>query len=383
MEKRVSFKMDKKIITLFLTGFVIVFSPIKVQFQKSVSKMNLLSQTVMKSCFTNEKIESITGKKRSAISPKVVKAWKLGSLDFMYSKSCGLVLDHKTLILENLLFTWVSDKKKLEERIVSVIPTIKIAPVLAQRRVSSVANKNKKEIKKTNFRGRIKEKPEDQIAREFLDISERMNFASRCEKKFMGLQGFGPLGKAVKETLSRGSTGSILKHNTSFGGACPGYRSMNLEQRKNLWVFIMMSMSHYESSCRESVTNQGPYGIATGLLQLHGGKEDIYAKWDPDFHCDKGISKNGRRSIQCALTMIGEQIYRGVPLFNENSHWQVLRKVDKPGSQAHQIRYAISQISDCKANPLYFDFDFKVEVKKKIEVHNTRQGPGYEIAKLE
>jgi hypothetical protein len=78
--------------------------------------------------------------------------------------------------------------------------------------------------------------------------------------------------------------------------------------------------------------------------------------------------------------MIGEQIYKGVPFFNDKSHWQVLRKVDKPGSQAYQIRYAISQISSCKANPLFIDFDFKVENKKKIEVHHSRHLHGFEVA---
>lgn len=353
MEAKICFKVKKSIVKIYFLVFLLLLLPAKIQYQKSFSSLSWSSSVIQQNCFTNEKIESITGKKRSVLSPKVVKAWKAGSFNLIYDKSCGLAFDSSSTVPSPLWSSWLSNK------------------TLVNQKVALTLEKTKP-----------KSKAELQVSRELSDIAERLNFASRCEKKFVSQDGFGPLGKVVKEALSHGAVKDIIRYDTSFGGACPGYRSMNEEQRKNIWVFIVMSMSHYESSCKEKAINKGPYGLASGLLQLHEQNEDLYAKWDPDFNCDKGASQSARKSIKCALTMISHQIYRGVPFFNDNSHWQVLRKVDKPGSQAYHIRYAISQIAGCKANPLFFDFTFNVESKKKIEVHHSQRSPGFEVALL-
>lgn len=353
MELKDYFKVKKNLTKSCFLGLVLLLLPAKIQYQNSFSSLSWSSSVIQQNCFTNEKIELITGKKRSVLSPKVVKAWKAGSFNLVNDKSCGLAFDTSQLVPTPLWSSWLSNKP------------------LVNKKVALMLEKSKPRAKS-----------DIQITRELSDIAGRLNFASRCEKKFVSPDGFGPLGKVVKETLSQGAVKDIIRYDTSFGGACPGYRSMNSEQRKNIWVFIVMSMSHYESSCKEKAINQGPYGLAAGLLQLHEQSEDLYAKWDPDFNCDKGASQSARKSIKCALTMISHQIYRGVPFFNENSHWQVLRKVNKPGSQAYHIRYAISQISGCNANPLFFDFSFKVESKKKIEVHNSPRAPGFEVALL-
>lgn len=353
METKIGFKNKKSFTKFYFIGFLILLLPAKIQYQNSLSSLGWSSSVIQQNCFTNEKIESITGKKRSVLSPKVVKAWKAGSFSLVYDKSCGLAFDSSPMISDPLWSSWLSNKS------------------LVNQKVALMLEKTK-----------VKNKADRKISQEFSDIAERLNFASRCEQKFVSQDGFGPLGNVVKETLSQGAVKDIIRYDTSFGGACPGYRSMNAEQRKNIWVFIVMSMSHYESSCKEKAMNQGPYGLAAGLLQLHEQNEDLYAKWDPDFNCDKGAAQNPRKSIKCALTMISHQIYRGLPFFNDNSHWQVLRKVDKPGSQAYHIRYAISQISGCKANPLFFDFTFNIESKKKIEVYHSKQTPGFEVALL-
>lgn len=372
MEEGFSFKFRKRINKLYFILIMLLLFPIKIQYQQSLASLSWSSSVIQQNCFTNKKIESITGKKRSVLSPKVVKAWKQGSFNLVHDKSCGLALDLSSQVPAPLWSSWLSNKSFVNQQ---VILTLKKVP-------SNERLKLEKERIKKITKTKPKFHMDIQASREFSDIAERLNFASRCEKKFVSERGFGPLGQVVKETLSRGSVKDIIRYDTSFGGACPGYRSMGAEQRKNIWVFIVMSMSHYESSCKEKALNQGPYGLASGLLQLHEYNEDLYAKWDPDFNCDKGAAQSARKSIKCALTMIGHQIYRGVPFFNDNSHWQVLRKVDKPGSQAYHIRYAISQIASCKANPLFYDFDFKFESKKKTEVHHSNRPSRMELALL-
>lgn len=374
METKFSFQVKQSISKIYVIIILLLLLPVKIQYQNSLTSLSWSSSVIQQNCFTNEKIESITGKKRSVLSPKVVKAWKQGSFNLVHDKSCGLAIDFSSQVPTPLWSSWLSNKPLVNQQVALMLEKVE----LLSNEKNITENAKVKKIVKAKPRIQT----DIQASREFSDIAGRLNFASRCEKKFVSDSGFGPLGQVVKETLTRGSVKDIIRYDTSFGGACPGYRSMNAEQRKNIWVFIVMSMSHYESSCKEKALNQGPYGLAVGLLQLHEQNEDLYAKWDPDFNCDKGASQSARKSIKCALTMIGHQIYRGVPFFNDNSHWQVLRKVDKPGTQAYHIRYAISQIADCKANPLYFDFDFKVESKKKTEVHHSNRPPGMELALL-
>lgn len=340
---------------------------------------------IEQNCFVNSKIESMTGKKRSLLSPVVVKAWKLGNLNLTFKKSCQMVKNFKSddktrkaqlrRLINNMKewsrFQWsssLSDKKQLNHQILLALQN------------AEASDSRREQMASTQGLGSSHNSQRDHDP--FFEIAQRMNYAKRCQSKFVSHSGYGPLARVIKETLSRGMGREVVNYDTSFGGACPGYRGMNAEQRKNVWVFVMMSMSHYESSCKEKVSNQGPYGLASGLLQLHEDNEDIYAHWDPDLNCDKGASMSAKKSVKCALTMIGNQIYKGVPFFNENSHWQVLRKVDKPGSQAYQIRYAISQIPECKANPLYFDFALNPPIPSKKEVYRSKPHSVHELALL-
>lgn len=223
---------------------------------------------------------------------------------------------------------------------------------------------------------------EGSAAQEFRALASRMNFAPRCLEKFAGNQKFGPLGRYIKEVLSKNSGRELIRRNIDFAGACPGYREMNSEQRKNLWVFIMMSMSHYESSCNESVYNEGPNGIAAGLLQLHEESEDLYASWDPDFNCDKGASRSAHQSLKCGLTMITNQIHKEDSLFFDSSHWQVLRNVKKPGTQAYHIRYALSQIADCRAPQAYPEMGLHEEKTSGEPQARQREPAREELASL-
>lgn len=305
-------------------------------------------------CFSNSKIEKMTGKHRSTLSPKVIKAWKLGNLSFTYARYCGLAKINPMAIGDAKFHDRDTLNNEIQRTVSERLENQELADGVLDREVLA--------------------------ARFLAQLSTRMGYASRCEDKFVSSKGLGPLGKSVKEALSKNSAAGLLSHDISFGGACPGYREMKAEARRNLWVFVMMSMSHFESSCRDQVLNQGPYGEAVGLLQLHSESEDVYVSWDPDQNCDKGSSRNARKSLNCGLTMISNRLNQGAPFFDDGSHWQVLRNVNKPGTQAFQIRYALSQIPDCKANPLYLHVDLRAGQTRKNEVYNYQLIRSRELA---
>lgn len=354
-------KLKTKRLGLHVLGSIIVLTSIKAQNQTGKYYAGIASLY----CFNNGKIERMTGKKRSTLSPKVIRAWKLGNLSFTYAKYCGIAQLNPQAIGDARFH----DLAELNSEIKKTI----------QDNTSLAENGDRPASLKSEFGVLLNE---NLAAQEFASLADRMKYASRCEKQFVSQKGFGPLGKIVKETLSENSAKHLINYDRSFGGACPGYREMNGEQRKNLWVFVMMSMAHFESSCQNQVINQGPYGTASGLLQLHEESENLYVSWDPDLNCDKGASRSPRKSLQCGLTMIGNQFYKGAPFFDDSSHWQVLRNVNKPGTQAHQIRYALSQIPDCKASPFFLDVDLSSRTNRKMEVQNRKSYHSMDIAML-
>lgn len=216
---------------------------------------------------------------------------------------------------------------------------------------------------------------DEAASKEFQDVAQRMNFSSLCIEKFTAPRGgFGPLGRYIKNVLDQKSPSheALVERELGFDGACPGYQAMDENQRKNLWVFLMMSMSHFESSCKERVYNEGPNGIASGLLQLHNENEDLYAKWDPDMNCDKGVSKNAKQSLKCGLTMLSQQVKNKGSFFYDKSHWQVLRQARKPGSEAFQIRYAMSQIKECKADAVAMDYYGSWSIKNRAPAGGSK-----------
>ncbi len=354
-------KLKTKKIGLKVLSSIIVLTSIKAHNQTGKQYAGIASLY----CFSNGKIERMTGKKRSTLSPKVIRAWKLGNLNFTYAQYCGLAQLNPLSIgdarFHNLTELNIDIKNKLQNESIAQVSDENLAPSTMDYGVLL---------------------KESLAAKKFANLADRMQYASRCEKQFVSQNGFGPMGKVVKEALSKNSAKDLINYDRSFGGACPGYREMNGEQRKNLWVFVIMSMAHYESSCKHQVSNQGPYGTAAGILQLHEESEDRYVSWDPDLNCGKGAARNPKKSIQCGLTMIGNQFYKGASFFDDSSHWQVLRNVNKPGTQAYQIRYALSQIPDCKANPFFLEVKLDARSNRKMEVHNYNAIPSVDIAML-
>jgi hypothetical protein len=338
-------------ITLFGTGLLVLVISLEAQNKTGQTYAGISNLY----CFTNGKIEKITGKRRATLSPKVIRAWKLGNLGFTYAQYCGLA-QINPMAVGDIQF---HNKTELSDQAQSILNRL------------AKGDQEKNVLQKETL-----------AALHFAELADRMHYSDRCEKQFASKAGIGPLGRVVKETLSHNAAKDLITHNISFGGACPGYREMTTEQRKNLWVFVMMSMSHYESSCQDQASNQGPNGTAAGLLQLHDESENLYASWDPDLNCDVGAARNSRQTLKCGLTMLGNQLYKGSRFFDEGSHWQVLRQVQKPGSQAHQIRYALAQIPDCQANAFYLDIDLERTTGRTMGVQNWNSQRSIELTLL-
>lgn len=186
-------------------------------------------------------------------------------------------------------------------------------------------------------------------------VATKMKYSERCKDEFINANGLGKWGRYITKEISRKPYESLLTNNKAFRNFCPGFRYMSNEEKKNLWVFIVMSMSHYESSCRPNVEAQGPYGIAKGLFQLHAGSENQYFKWDQDRICRRGDSKKPIESIQCTLSMLSGQVERYNSLFYEGSYWDVLRKSSNPDTHAGKIKRAVKMIPGCEARSIAAD----------------------------
>lgn len=183
-------------------------------------------------------------------------------------------------------------------------------------------------------------------------VADKMNYADKCKDEFIGSDGLGSWGQYVRKELSSKNFKGLLRNSKAFENVCPGYVSMKLEERKKLWVFVLMSMSHYESSCRPQVEAQGPNGIAKGLFQLHENSENKYVHWDLKGLCKKGGSNNPKESLKCTLSMLNGQLEKHDSLFFEKSYWDVLRNVNVSATHASKIKNAISMVHGCEARYL-------------------------------
>jgi hypothetical protein len=208
-------------------------------------------------------------------------------------------------------------------------------------------------------------------ARIFAKVAAKMKYASRCNEEFLSHEGLGEWGQFAKQELASGQYSGLLQNDKAFRRFCPGFKTMDQEQRQNVWVFILMSMSHYESSCRPSVSNRGPYGRAKGLLQLHEGSENRYVHWDRDRLCQKGDSRDPKGSIQCTLSMLNGQVEKTKSVFFEYSYWDVLRNVNKPRTHASKIRLALQMLPECKVRSVASSLDFDEESPQPTKAPQT------------
>lgn len=234
---------------------------------------------------------------------------------------------YKLLELSSKKQKFLSSKRKRS--------TAKLAAIKRTTKVSKPEFKNNS----NNFNRKIANAAEH--------VANHLNYSQRCKNEFISSDGLGEWGRFINRELSKKSYENLLTNNKAFKKFCPGFRNMNKQDKKNLWVFILMSMSHYESSCRYNAEAQGPNGIAKGLLQLHSGAENRYAMWDQNRICRRGDSKNPIESLQCALSMLDGQIEKHNSIFYEGSYWDVLRKSSEPETHASKIKKALEMIPGC------------------------------------
>ena len=257
--------------------------------------------------------------------------------------------------------------EKLIVRVPRELSTVCSLGLLKYENTKNMANKknSKSSVSKQNKKISSKEKRKNNKLKSFATVAEKMNYAERCEKEFVSKNGLGEWGSFIKEELTSAQFKNLLSNNKVFKNVCPRYRYMNKDEKSNLWVFILMSMSHFESSCRPQVEAQGPNGIAKGLLQLHEGAEHRYVHWDHERICKQGDSKNPKESLQCTLSMLNGQVGKFNTIFFDKSYWDVLRNVQEPGTHASKIKSAIQMLPDCGIRSLASDDIREIKKPKK------------------
>lgn len=182
-----------------------------------------------------------------------------------------------------------------------------------------------------------------------MDMSAATDISQIIDKKYgTKCENFAEDGQVKKWGLIIEKEYDKDRHEALFAGpadvrrACPKYNIMNDEDKKGLWILIISAMTHYESTCFSTKTNQGPNGTAAGLLQLHRGHEASYSSG-----CRNGDADNAERSIICGMSMLNLQIENRGALFSSKSYWDVLRPRGESRAAA-RIQSVIGQYPACK-----------------------------------
>ncbi|MCB0368499.1 MAG: hypothetical protein KDD45_03425 [Bdellovibrionales bacterium] len=120
--------------------------------------------------------------------------------------------------------------------------------------------------------------------------------------------------------LSKGAAVDLIKY-------CPNYPQLSEYNKKIILLRLLDGMVFFESSCSPTAKAKGPNGTAYGVLQLHYGREQDYAR-----NCRRYDSKDPVKSMRCSLNMIQQQIANYQRVFSSASYWDVLR----PNGQARK-----------------------------------------------
>ncbi len=135
----------------------------------------------------------------------------------------------------------------------------------------------------------------------------------------------GPTGIAIAKLLIQHS--ELFPHLLQGGTMnryCRNYSTLTQQRKSLVWVMLLTTMAHFESSCNSNAKAKGPNGTAYGYFQLHRGEEQNYAAVTG--YCVKNASQDPRLSSQCTLGMLEYQLKKtGGDLFNKGSYWEVLR----------------------------------------------------------
>ena len=172
------------------------------------------------------------------------------------------------------------------------------------------------------------------------DVTDK--FASERCLPFSDTEELGAWGEVVAGQISSGQVPNLASGPRDFKTFCPNYSKFNDTQKEELWVLVMTSMSHYESSCEKAVSARGPNGRAAGLLQLAAGKEEKYSAG-----CRRGDATNPKRALICGMAMLDDQVGRDGILFSDKSYWAVLRPHNEV-QKALRIAAAVNSFAGCR-----------------------------------
>ncbi|UOF02498.1 hypothetical protein [Bdellovibrio reynosensis] len=175
---------------------------------------------------------------------------------------------------------------------------------------------------------------------ELSDANRELGLAPRCE--FVQGNELGPWGEIIITEMrtNKSEYSNLYRGTQDLYDDCPRYPRLEDKDKELVWVMILNTMSHLESTCDENVEARGIKGrTAIGLLQLHKNAENRNG-------CTKGDGDEAETTLPCGLDMINSQLQREGELYGERgeTYWAVLRGDQ---SKHNTIRKAIRKLEFC------------------------------------
>lgn len=186
---------------------------------------------------------------------------------------------------------------------------------------------------------------EEKMAKDISAIINRLQWAERCER-FVSEEELGEWGRHVIKSLNRTSFPQLYKGSADLPKYCPHFNDMTDEEKDYVWLMTLTAMAFYESSCKPDASARGPNGTAFGLLQLHLGREQLYADG-----CEKNDSKKPTLNLSCGLSMLDKQLFKHNRLFSQKSYWDVLRPLNvqnRTNRKATGIAWSLQLLPICE-----------------------------------
>lgn len=188
-------------------------------------------------------------------------------------------------------------------------------------------------------------------------VIDDLGYNERCNS-FADKRGLGHLGRVIVNELTNGQyehVGNLLNGSDDLKRACPRYDTLNTYEKAHVYVMLLASMSFFESSCDATSglkrRVRGPNGALGGLIQLHKGKEDVYAP-----NCPRGASNKPETTLTCGLSMLNKQLDRQAAIFSPRSYWEVLRPkktfVKTKSGKRRQVQLARTVVGSLRELPL-------------------------------
>ncbi|WP_413944400.1 hypothetical protein [Bdellovibrio sp. HCB-162] len=181
----------------------------------------------------------------------------------------------------------------------------------------------------------------DAKVEDIFSINEKMNFADKCEN-FADDDGLGRWGTTIVNELHRERYAELYEGTADIKAVCPAFATLNDNAKELVWVMVINAMVHLESSCQKGETAKGPNGTLIGLMQLHKGRESVYAKG-----CRNGDGNSPDTTFRCGLSMLNKQLANDDALFSRKSYWDVLRPQAR-SQKYKKVQSAVRKLSFCK-----------------------------------